>query len=154
MWHIFLKDGSNSPHPVYSSDNVFWQPLPQDVGSLFPPSWIRAWAVIALNNRVELMLCDFQHWVTKRILLPLGSLVGGVHTWNLAPMLWGSPGHRERPHVRVLADSSNSQHQPPNMSVRKPSEDSSPAAYWPFQLKPNRAKPWLSLAQIIGSRAK
>lgn len=87
------------------------------------------------------MLRDFQDWVTKRTQLPLGSLVGDVHTWNLAPMLWGSPGHRERPHVHVLANSSNSQNQPPNTSVREPSEDSRSAAYRPFQLKPNGAKP-------------
>lgn len=60
-------------------------------------------------------------WRTHSFLL-LGSLFLGAHTGNLATMLWGSPIHRQQAHVGVLADSSNSQHRPPNIWVRESSD--------------------------------
>lgn len=149
MWHSFLKGCSNI--------SISYDLLTMYFDSLPPERWGLC--------RVELVLCDFLGWGTQRTQLPLDSLFWGAHglgcwslmvehTWNLAAILWGSPGHRERPHGDVLADSSNSQDQPPNIGVREPSGDSSPAACRPFQWKPNGAHPWLSTAQITGSRAK
>lgn len=52
--------------------------------------------------------------------------------WNLASMRWGNPGHTERllRHSEVLADG---HHQPPDMWVKMPLDDTSPIT---FQLRP------------------
>lgn len=55
------------------------------------------------SSMAKVMLCDFWGWITKRIqLLPLLSvsplsLICDACLWNPATMLWGSPGHLEKP---------------------------------------------------------
>lgn len=65
-------------------------------------------ATVSCKRRLQRrMQHDSWHQVTKATLLPPGSLSRDTCSWNPAVMLWGNPGHMERPHVSIPANGSS-----------------------------------------------
>lgn len=96
----FSKDNCiNIFHPICSSWNITWTFLQKEMGIYVPSPWAKWTFVSASTNSSER---NHTAWLPRlghegsreSIWLPCSQ---STHPWNSATMLWGSPGHMERP---------------------------------------------------------